>query len=207
MQKDKVNTTRPPPTNLHIIMVMCYMYITKKKRLSWQLRNNLLLSADTNAPWTPLWWFHEQLYCPRCLLNNKEVIPNYNAVYVLKHIKCRCYIIYVVFLTLGMAISRNTGQSDILGSSSDRARIRTLSLQYTSDVGVYTPHYRTRQRGNKYRLCISEVINVHFTLPSITWKIPIRKQFASIIRSPKILFLIAHVICLHKVLLLQQVHN
>lgn len=31
MQKDKVNTTRPPPTNLHIIMVMCYMYITKKK--------------------------------------------------------------------------------------------------------------------------------------------------------------------------------
>lgn len=30
MQKDKVNTTRPPPTNLHIIMVMCYMYITKK---------------------------------------------------------------------------------------------------------------------------------------------------------------------------------
>lgn len=32
MQKDKVNTTRPPPTNLHIIMVMCYMYITKKKK-------------------------------------------------------------------------------------------------------------------------------------------------------------------------------
>lgn len=162
MQKDKVNTTRPPPTNLHIIMVMCYMYITKKKRLSWQLRNNLLLSADTNAPWTHLWRFHEQLYCPRCLLNNKEVIPNYNAVYVLKHIKCRCYIIYVVFLTLGMAISRNTGQSDILGSSSDRARIRTLSLQYTSDVGVYTPHYRTRQWGTKYRLCISEVIKCTF---------------------------------------------
>lgn len=34
MQKDKVNTTRPPPTNLHIIKVLCYMYITKKNRLS-----------------------------------------------------------------------------------------------------------------------------------------------------------------------------
>lgn len=55
----------------------------------------LAVYADTNAPWSHLWRFHEQLYCLQCLLDKKEVIPKYNAVSVLKHIKCRCYIIYV----------------------------------------------------------------------------------------------------------------